>query len=107
MKRVIIESPYAGNVARNLCYARMALINSLNRGEAPIASHLLYPQVLSDTDPIERAMGIEAGLAWVLRADLIAVYTDLGISPGMKMGIERAARDRIIVEYRQLAGWEK
>ena len=66
MKRVILESPYAGDVERNVAYARACLRDSLLRGEAPIASHLLYtqPGVLDDQIPEERQMGIDAGLAW-------------------------------------------
>jgi hypothetical protein len=47
------------------------------RGEAPIASHLLYtqPGVLNDGVPAERAHGIEAGLAWLRAADAIGVLT--------------------------------
>ena len=62
MKLVIIESPYAGETERNLAYARRCLRHSLSCGEAPLASHLLYPQVLSDEVPAERALGIAAGL---------------------------------------------
>ena len=70
MKRVILESPYAAAtseiVERNIDYAREALRDSLLRGEAPIASHLLYTQrgVLNDRIPEERALGILAGLSW-------------------------------------------
>jgi len=66
MRRVILESPYAGDVATNVAYARRALRDCLLRGEAPFASHLLYtqPGVLDDTLPDERACGIEAGLIW-------------------------------------------
>lgn len=39
MRRVIIESPYHGNVERNLRYLRACLRDSLLRGEAPFASH--------------------------------------------------------------------
>ena len=89
---VIIESPYAGDVARNTAYARAALRDSLFRGEAPFASHLLYtqPGVLRDDVPHERELGIAAGLELALKADLTAVYVDLGISPGMQRGIEAA-----------------
>jgi hypothetical protein len=57
MKLVILESPFAGDVERNTLYARHALKDSLMRGEAPIASHLLYPQVLDDLIPSERQLG--------------------------------------------------
>ena len=104
MKLVIIESPYAGNLVQNIQYARAAMHDSLMRGEAPLASHVLYtqPGVLNDGIPAERALGIEAGLAWGRVAELTAVYEDLGISPGMQQGIERAQREGRPVEYRSL-----
>lgn len=105
---VLIESPYAGDVARNERYARACLADSLARGEAPFASHLLYtqPGVLDDTDPAERRQGIQAGLAWGARADLTAVYDDLGVTEGMRQGIVRARGEGRPVEVRQLAGWD-
>jgi hypothetical protein len=62
---VILESPYAGDVEANMRYARAAMRDSLMRGEAPFASHLLYTQegVLLDSVPEERTLGIEAGFA--------------------------------------------
>lgn len=93
MKLVILESPYAGDVQRNTLYARRALKDSLMRGEAPIASHLLYPQVLDDLIPSERQLGIDAGLAWRKVAEATVVYQDYGISPGMEYGI-KLARER-------------
>jgi len=35
VRRVIVESPYAGDVARNVEYARACVRDSLQRGEAP------------------------------------------------------------------------
>ncbi len=89
-KRVIIESPFAGDIKRNIAYARRAMNDSLKRGEAPFLSHLLYPQVLDDRDPTERRIGIQAGLEWGKFADVTVVYCDLGISPGMEQGIRDA-----------------
>lgn len=107
-RRVVIESPYAGDVERNTRYARAAMRDSLLRGEAPFASHLLYTQqgVLNDDVPEEREHGIEAGLAWVKGADLTAVYTDLGISEGMQRGIQRARTEDRGIEFRSLPGWQ-
>lgn len=84
-KLVIIESPYAGDVEQNTIYARRALKDSLSRGEAPIASHLLYtqPGVLDDLIPSEREQGIAAGLAWRRVAELSVFYEDRGWSRGM------------------------
>jgi uridine kinase len=104
MKRVILESPFAGNTERNINYARLCLRDSLLRGEAPIASHLLYtqPNVLDDKIKEERNNGILAGLAWGCVAEATVVYTDFGISKGMQGGIERARLEKRLVEYRQL-----
>lgn len=78
----------------------------LMRSEAPFASHLLYTQagVLDDDDPDERELGIEAGLAIGRMMRETVVYTDLGISDGMRRGIERAKRERRRIVYRKLGG---
>lgn len=104
MRRVIVESPYAGDVARNLQYLRACLRDCLLRGESPYASHglLTQPGVLDDTVPSERALGIEAGLAWGAVAELTVIYEDHGISEGMKLGIARAIAEGRPVEYRRL-----
>lgn len=86
MKRVIVESPYAGNVARNVAYAKRALLDCvLVRGEAPIASHLLFtqPDILDDNLGGDRAKGIAAGIAWHAVAHTIVFYEDYGWSQGM------------------------
>jgi hypothetical protein len=107
MRLVILESPYAGEVEANLEYARAALRDSLERGEAPIASHLLYtqPNVLNDDNPHERQWGIDAGLAWRGVADATVVYMDRGISKGMHYGMMRAASEGKPVECRTI-NWE-
>ena len=103
---VILESPYAANdthtVEEHTAYARECLKDSLMRGEAPIASHLLYTQVLDDTVPEERMHGIDSGLTWGLVADETVVYIDLGISSGMQYGIKNAYEADRTVEFRTL-----
>lgn len=103
---VIIESPYAGDIERNTAYARACVRDSIMRGEAPIASHLLLTQdgILRDEVPDERARGIAAGHAWYRAADVCAVYTDLGISLGMNLGIAAAENESVCVQYRKLKG---
>lgn len=105
MRRVILESPYAGDVEGNVKYARACIRDSLLRGEAPIASHLLYtqPGILSDSDPLERAHGINAGHAWLYAGlHAVVVYTDRGISDGMQTGINAATFHGVAVERRSL-----
>lgn len=114
MRLIIIESPYAGkgetdairylDMKENIEYARRAVRDSLSRGEAPIASHLLYtqPGILKDEVPEERQWGIEAGLRWHDVAEATVVYVDRGISKGMDYGIARAIQHGKVVEYRSL-----
>ena len=107
MRLVIIESPYAGDIETNTRYAQLCVRHSLSLGEAPIASHLLYtqPNILDDTVQADREWGIDAGLAWRKVADASIVYTDLGITNGMRYGIEAAENAGVVVEYRLLPGW--
>lgn len=78
--------------------------DSLIRGEAPIASHLLYtqPGILRDEVPAERQWGIDAGLAWRPVAEACVVYLDRGMSHGMRYGIAAAEAAGIPVEVRYL-----
>lgn len=103
---VIIESPYAGDVARNLRYVRAAMRDSLLRGEAPYASHALYtqPGVLDDDDPAERRLGMDGAAPYRKRADWTAFYTDLGTSSGIEEGLELAKKHHPI-EERSIPDW--
>ncbi len=105
MKRVIVETPYAGDIERNTEFARKCLHDCLLKGEAPLASHLLYTQpfVLDDDIAKERTLGINAGLEWGTQAETTIVYIDYGISGGMKLGIDRAEKVGRPVEYRTLS----
>ena len=102
MIRTIVESPYRGDVARNAAYLDRCLLDSLKRGEAPIASHKIWPGILDDNNPEQRELGIEAGLAWVPVADLMAVYVDHGISTGVENAMSRARLHKIPIELREI-----
>lgn len=102
MIKVILESPFAGDTIRNIEYAKACMKDSLKRGEAPFASHLLYTQMLDDNKLSERNLGIEAGLTWGNLAEKTVVYTDHGISDGMKYGIECARALKRHIEYRKI-----
>lgn len=104
MRKVLIESPYAGEVERNIKYARRAMRDAFQRKEAPWCSHLIYTQagILDDTILEERTQGIDAGLVWGAGADATIVYTDYGISKGMQYGIDRATKEKRPVIYREI-----
>ena len=109
-KVVTLESPYAPNaetgatIETHVAYAHRAMRDCIDRGEAPYASHLLYPHVLDEFNPAERALGIQLGYEWMIYADEVVVYTDYGISHGMKAAIEYATANEITVVYRSIGG---
>jgi hypothetical protein len=92
MRLVVVESPFRATEYRtkeqHREYLRLAMADCVRRNESPMASHHLLPEILMDDSPYERALGIRAGLAWGAHADLVAVYSQLGVSPGMKAAIE-------------------
>lgn len=104
MKRIVIESPYAGDVEANIEYAKKCVHDSLARGEAPYASHLFFtqPGILDDLKPEERKLGIEAGFAWGDAADVVVFYVDRGWSRGMREGYKKAITRGSKIELRSL-----
>jgi len=84
----------------NKVYALCCLKDSIDRGETPIAVHLLYPQVLDEES--DRGTGISLGFNWIARVDYCVVYTNRGVSEGMNSEIEKAKEMGVIVEYRHL-----
>lgn len=104
MRLVVIESPFSGDVEANILYARCCVRDSVLRGEAPIASHLLFTQegILRDEVGEERALGMAAGHAWIEVCEAVVVYTDRGVSPGMQNGIDKAIHYGKPVEYREI-----
>ena len=104
MKRVVVESPYAGDVEANKQYAKECMLDCLRRGEAPLASHLLYTQILDDSDPEQRELGIQAGFTWNRMAELVCFYVDKGVSHGMDKGMTFVKEKGIPYDIRKLYG---
>lgn len=102
MKLVIIESPYAGDIERNLAYARAALRDCLMRNEAPLASRILYTQL----GVLDEPKLIAAGLWWGAKADATIVYADLGITQEMEQNIASAQIIGRPIERRSIEGWK-
>jgi hypothetical protein len=48
MKLVYICSPYAGEVERNIRFTQEACHYAISQNCAPVAVHLIYPQLLDD-----------------------------------------------------------
>jgi hypothetical protein len=100
--RVCVESPFRGDVTRNVLYADACQLDCFSRNEAPFLGHLQYPRVLNDGDRVQRDLGIAAHLAWLRCCELLAVYIDLGITDGMKLAISLADDLGIVVSRREL-----
>lgn len=108
MIRTTVESPLAAatpeGFRRNVRYAQLCLLDSLKRGEAPFASHLIYPQVFDDLDEDQRRVGMQAGVEWLRMAELVVLYIDLGISKGMTAAEHEAIRYGKPTTIRRLVG---
>ncbi|WHH59704.1 DUF4406 domain-containing protein [Petroclostridium sp. X23] len=91
MKLVYICSSFAGDIENNQQFARTACRYAINQDCAPIAVHLLYPQILNDTVPAERENGIQMGLRILASCDEVWVCGKR-ISHGMKCEIAEAER---------------
>ncbi|MGD0729567.1 MAG: hypothetical protein ABR981_05820 [Candidatus Micrarchaeaceae archaeon] len=113
-KFVDIETPYSAptlsQVAKHIRYTRACVRDSLLKKEIPFASHLFYTQtgILDDNLTDERQRGIMAGKVLIEKLDATTVvYTDLGISKGMELGIKIAKKSKRKIEYRTLGkNWE-
>ena len=64
-RMIYICSPYAGNTEENTAFARQACGYAIRQGAVPLAPHLLYPQILNDSVPEEREIGIRLEELWI------------------------------------------
>lgn len=81
-KLVYIASPLSGDVEANLGFARQACLNAMAQGATPFAPHLLYPQMLDDSNPAQRELGMRMGNQMLGLCDELWLCGDV-ISPGM------------------------
>ena len=94
MELIFICSPFAGDVEWNINNARRYCRFAVKQGVIPFAPHLLFPQFLDDTDPVQRQMGINMGLT------LLGICSELWyfgpeVSPGMTAEIAWAEKLKI------------
>lgn len=82
-KRVLIISPFAGNIERNKKYLERCIQFVIDSGNAPFAPHYIYPNFLDDTDSFERQKGMAFGRAWAFTAEHAIAFIDYGTSNGM------------------------
>jgi hypothetical protein len=100
----MVESPYAGEVPSNLKYLRECIDHCRKRGEAPFASHGIYPIYLDDLQPDERTLGLAWRDAWAQGADVVRFYVDRGVSAGMWHAFQHAVKFNYKVEAWTIRG---
>lgn len=106
-KRVIIVTPFLIeklNMRHKLeRYVNMAMIDSLQQNEAPIASQSMYVNLsgYSGTN-IERDVSFIVQLNWALKAELVAFYVDYEMTPAMESMLNYCLRKNIKTEIRSI-----
>ena len=88
-KKVYIVSPYAGDTEKNVKAAIGYCRFAIDKKTIPVASHLIYPQILDDNSPAEREIGTMYGLALLALCDEVWCFGK-NISTGMKTELSEA-----------------
>lgn len=87
---VYICSPYRGETARNLEYAKEITRIALDNGFAPVTPHLYLTQVVDDNEPKERKRSMAAGKELLKQCKYILIGSRYGLSEGMLEEIQLA-----------------
>ena len=86
---VLVESPYSWHGIEAVRYLSCCLLDSVLRGEAPIASHAVYPLCLPERAKVfDGNTGQEIGLECrdslaAMRHIICYRYVDIGVTRGM------------------------
>lgn len=100
-RRIVVESPLAGDVAENLRYLVWCCRALYLAGYEPLASHLGCPWFMDDDVPEERADGI--AWSWFWQGDEHVFFGDLGLSRGMGFSMDRCKREGIPASIKLLS----
>lgn len=101
--KIYVVSRYAGDIEANIAAAIRCCQYVIKNGGMPIASHLLYPQMLNDNDPRQREMGLAFGLELLVLCDEVWVFSDeTGLSTGMRAEEAEAKRRGKPIRYYRL-----
>lgn len=97
-KLIYIASPYAGDIAGNTQFAIQCCQFAIQRVYTPVAPHLIYPQILDDTIPEQRELGLTLGYHLLAACSEMWVCGER-ISDGMAKEIHHAERLGINIRY--------
>ena len=95
---VYICSPYSGDVEHNTQRTRQFCRYALDRGQIPVAPHLMFPQFMDDDKPEERELAMFMDIVLMGKCQEIWVLDDV-ISEGMGIEIDRAKKRSQKIRY--------
>ena len=98
LPKIYVCSPFAGDTQRNIEKARQYCAFAVKKGYIPYASHLFFPQFISDNDPAQRELGLFMGMVYLDGCRECWVFGDT-VSSGMAAEIERAKKRGIVLRY--------
>lgn len=98
--KVYVVSMYTGDIDVNTKNAVSFCRQVIAEGYMPVASHLLYPQMLNDNNPAERELGMMFGLALMRMCDEVWVFGS--VSSGMAQEIEEAKKLNKKLVYKEV-----
>ena len=96
-RKVYVASKYAGDVDTNVKAAISYCRKVISEGYMPVASHLLYPQMLDDNVPYERELGMLFGLSLLQICDEVWVFGE--VSVGVESEINEAKKFKKKIRY--------
>lgn len=96
--KVYVVSKYAGDVDNNVRSAIRYCRFVISKNKMPVASHLLYPQILNDDAPEEREIGTMFGLALLEICDEVWCFGSEH-SSGMKRELQEAKKLKKTIKY--------
>lgn len=95
---VYICSPFSGDIEINNKRTREFCRFALDKGNIPLAPHLLFPQFMDDNNEQERDLAIFIDIILMGKCQEVWVLDDV-ISRGMGIEIEKAKKRRQPVRY--------
>ena len=98
LPKIYVCSPFAGDIEGNIEKARSYCAFAVKQGYIPYASHLFFPQFMSDEDPVQRELGLFMGLVYLDGCRECWVFGD-AVSSGMAAEIKRAKKRGIVLRY--------